>query len=160
LLKVGNSSVGLRGLDGALTEVIERHGNSDITPFEAARLILDKVEKRNYIPQEARNSYLDALSDLWLGRLRGEAPRSGERIVRILGRGCVGCNRLEEMVMDVFQELGIAADIEHVRELDEIWRYGVDKTPALVLGNRVVSAGRIPSKALVEGWVREFFGRK
>lgn len=157
LLKIGDASVGLRGLDGAVTELLKTHIKEEIPARKAASLILEKVQKNNYIPDSARANYIKALERLWLERTSGTNSNDpNHKIVRILGPGCVGCNRLEQVVMEVFQESGIAADIEHVRELDEIWRYGVEKTPALVIGNKVLSSGRIPSKAQVEQWIREF----
>ena len=52
------------------------------------------------------------------------------------------------------QEMGLAADIEQVHDLDEIWRHGVLSTPALVINGQVLCAGRIPTRAEVEEWLR------
>jgi len=42
-----------------------------------------------------------------------------------------------------------------VHDLDEIWRFGVTRTPALIINNTVKCAGRMPSPAEVEEWVKE-----
>jgi small redox-active disulfide protein 2 len=161
MLKVGDSTVGLRGLDGALSELAGRYGSSGISPEKAAALLLERLEAMNYVPESARSAYLEALRVLWDRKVSGKCLGDDVNLqVRILGPGCEGCNRLERMVLDIFQENGIAADIEHVRELDEIWRYGVIATPALVLGDRVMSSGRIPARAVVEGWIKDFFSSR
>jgi hypothetical protein len=51
--------------------------------------------------------------------------------------------------------MGIAADIFQVHDLDEIGRFGVMQTPALVINNKLKCAGRLPSRAQVEEWLRE-----
>jgi hypothetical protein len=39
--------------------------------------------------------------------------------------------------------------------LDEIGRFGVLQTPALVINGQLKSVGRIPTRAQIEGWLRE-----
>jgi hypothetical protein len=59
------------------------------------------------------------------------------------------------MLFESLQKFGLAADMESVHDLDEIWRFGVTKTPALIINGRVKCAGRMPSPTEVEEWVRE-----
>jgi hypothetical protein len=59
------------------------------------------------------------------------------------------------MLFESLQKFGLAADMESVHDLDEIWRFGVTKTPALIINNTVKCAGRMPTPAEVEEWVRE-----
>ncbi|MGN0134904.1 MAG: thioredoxin family protein [Anaerotignum sp.] len=63
--------------------------------------------------------------------------------VKVLGSGCKKCIELEENVVAALQMLGKEPDVEHVTDFAEIAAYGVMTTPALVLGNKVVSSGRI-----------------
>jgi hypothetical protein len=65
------------------------------------------------------------------------------------------------LVEQVYEEItarnyipAIAADVFQVNDLDEIGRYGVMQTPALVINGRVKCAGRLPTRAQVEGWFR------
>jgi len=51
--------------------------------------------------------------------------------------------------------MGIAADIFQVHDLDEIGRFGVMQTHALVIDNKFKCTGRSPSHARVEEWLRE-----
>jgi len=160
LLRVGGTAVGLVGLEAALEHVERSHRGGDVPADTAAGEVLALIEERNYVPPAAREVYRTALRQLWLRR-RGlghpEEPRTLS--IRILGPGCVTCMQMERIVRSVLDQRGIAADIEHVRDLDEIWRYGVMQTPAMVINDEVLCAGRLPSRAQVETWVQERFAR-
>jgi len=89
-------------------------------------------------------------------RLRGDSEKlSTDLVIRILGPGCVSCNNLQKLVIEIMSDMGIAADIFQVHDLDEIGRFGVMQTPALVINNKLKCAGRLPSRAQVEEWLRE-----
>jgi len=155
-IKIGNTSVGLVGIEGALAALKKEVADSGISPSQAAARLLKSVKKRNYVPHSAEDRYMEALARLWEQETGQEQGHDTDDLrIRILGPGCVSCNRLEEMALSVLSERGIAADIEHVRDLDEIWRYGVIQTPALVVGRRVLCSGRMPTRAQVEAWFRE-----
>jgi small redox-active disulfide protein 2 len=66
--------------------------------------------------------------------------------IRILGMGCARCNDLEKRVRDTLAELGITADVEHVKDLKTIAAAGVMMTPGLMVDGKVVSQGKVPSK--------------
>ncbi len=155
---VNGRYVGLMGLDKEVRRLRAELGD-DAPADEAASRLLERLSVRNYVPAGARSAYLEALARHWLkatGREDG-AAQGGERgplVIKILGPGCVSCNRLEEMVKDVLARLGLAADFEHITDHDEIWRYGVMQTPALVMDGRVLCAGRLPTPAQVEEWIR------
>ncbi len=67
--------------------------------------------------------------------------------ISILGMGCATCNKLEDMVRQAVKETGIDAQIEHVTDIKKIMAYGVMTTPALIIGEKVVAAGKLPSLA-------------
>lgn len=75
-------------------------------------------------------------------------------LIKILGSGCAKCNRLEQLTREAVAELGLAADFEHIRDMDQIMAYPVMTTPALVVDEQVKVAGRIPSKEELLGWLR------
>jgi small redox-active disulfide protein 2 len=64
--------------------------------------------------------------------------------VKILGSGCVNCTNLEANTRSALERLGIVADIEKVTDPGEIVAWGVMSTPALVLDDEVILAGRVP----------------
>jgi small redox-active disulfide protein 2 len=68
-------------------------------------------------------------------------------IVKILGSGCSNCQTLEERTRTALEELGVAAQVEHVTGPGDIASYGVMRTPALVVDEDVVLSGRVPTVA-------------
>lgn len=64
-------------------------------------------------------------------------------IIKILGGGCANCKKLEENTKTALTELNIEAAIEEVKDIDQIIDYGVMKTPALVIDEKVKSSGRV-----------------
>ena len=57
--------------------------------------------------------------------------------------------------MNALAELNVAADIQKVKDINEIAKYGVIGTPALVINGKVKSSGRIPSLEEIKTWVQE-----
>ncbi len=76
-------------------------------------------------------------------------------VIKILGRGCPKCQRLEELAREVATELGVEAVFEHVKEMDEIMAYDIASTPGLVIDEVVKSSGRIPQKEEITAWIKE-----
>jgi len=66
-------------------------------------------------------------------------------IIKVLGSGCTNCKKLEENTKKAVDELGIEATIEKVTDFKQIMAYGVMKTPALVVDEKVKIMGRVPS---------------
>lgn len=64
-------------------------------------------------------------------------------VIKILGSGCANCKKLEENARKAVQELGIEAEIVKVSEMKDILSYGVMKTPALVVDEKVKIMGRV-----------------
>ncbi|TDA69877.1 MAG: thioredoxin family protein [Clostridia bacterium] len=67
--------------------------------------------------------------------------------IKILGTGCVNCQKLEQLTREVIQELGIEATVDKVTELKEIARAEVLMTPGLMVNGEVKASGKVPSKA-------------
>ncbi len=66
-------------------------------------------------------------------------------IIKVLGSGCANCKKLEENTKKAVAVLGLDATIEKVTEMKDIMAYGVMKTPALVVDEKVKVMGRVPS---------------
>ena len=75
--------------------------------------------------------------------------------IKILGPGCANCKRLEQMTRKLVAELQLEAEIEKVTEMSEIMKWPILSTPGLVINNKVVSSGRIPSIDEVAGWLKQ-----
>jgi small redox-active disulfide protein 2 len=67
--------------------------------------------------------------------------------IKILGTGCAKCQKLEQLTREAVASLGLDATIDKVTDPGEIAAWGVMTTPALVVDDRVVAAGRVPSEA-------------
>jgi len=155
-IKIGKASVGLVGLDAAFNRIL---ADTSMTEENAVEFLFEEVQKQNYVPPQATELYRKALRREYRRRTGKEADRTGGLVIRVLGPGCVSCNRLTTMLIEVLQKYNLAADIESVHELDDIWRYGVLNTPALVINNEVKCSGRLPTLAQIEEWIKEITER-
>jgi small redox-active disulfide protein 2 len=78
--------------------------------------------------------------------------------IKILGSGCANCKKLEATARRVVENLGLDAQIEKVTEYPEIMKYPILSTPGLVVNEKLVCAGRIPTEAEVAGWLHTAAG--
>lgn len=70
--------------------------------------------------------------------------------IKILGPGCDNCRKVEEAARTAAAEMGLEVIIEKVTERDEFARYNLLMTPGLVINEKLVSGGRIPSVSEVK----------
>jgi len=75
--------------------------------------------------------------------------------IKILGTGCMNCQKLEKETINALAELGVAADVEKVTELDKIMEHDVMMTPGLVINEKVKVFGRVPRKEEIKKWIQE-----
>lgn len=73
--------------------------------------------------------------------------------IKILGTGCPNCQRLERIAREAAAEMGVEATITKVTDMKAILSYEILGTPGLVISEKVVSSGRIPTKAEITTWV-------
>ena len=73
--------------------------------------------------------------------------------IKVLGTGCAKCKKLYAEVERAVAASEQPSTLEKVEQLDEIMKYGVMITPALVIDGEVKSSGRIPSSAEIGGWI-------
>lgn len=74
-------------------------------------------------------------------------------IVKILGSGCANCKKLEAVAREAATEAGIAAEFVKVTDMQAIMAYDLLSTPGLVIDEKLVASGRIPTKAEVRQWL-------
>jgi small redox-active disulfide protein 2 len=65
--------------------------------------------------------------------------------IQILGTGCPKCKLLAANAQAAVKALGIEATVEKVERIQEIMKFGVMVTPALVVDGQVKSAGKVLS---------------
>ncbi len=79
--------------------------------------------------------------------------------IKILGSGCENCKRLAWLAERAVNHLGIEAQIIKVTEYPEIMKYNIMSTPGLVINEKLVSAGRIPSEAEITTFLTDALER-
>ena len=73
--------------------------------------------------------------------------------IKVLGPGCSNCVKVAEVAQQAVRVLAAEAQIEKVTDPAEIGKYRILATPGLVINEKVVCAGRIPTAAEVSTWV-------
>jgi len=73
------------------------------------------------------------------------------KLLQILGPGCPKCNKLAQVAEQAAKELDIDYKIEKITDINEMLKFGMMATPALVVDGQVKTTGKVPSvKDLVE----------
>ena len=79
--------------------------------------------------------------------------------IKILGSGCAKCQALEAVTRQAVAELGIEAEITHVKDLKQIMAYPITMTPALVVDEKVLVSGRVPPKPEMTTLLKKISGK-
>ena len=75
--------------------------------------------------------------------------------IKVLGSGCANCKRVEQIVRKILTDMSIEAQVIKVTDYNDITAYNILSTPGLVINEKVVSYGRIPTPAEVTAWVAD-----
>jgi small redox-active disulfide protein 2 len=75
------------------------------------------------------------------------------KTVKILGPGCANCRKLEAAAREAAIGVGVDADFVKVTDMKAIMAYDVLSTPGLVIDEKLVSSGRIPTQAEIRQWL-------
>lgn len=73
--------------------------------------------------------------------------------IKVLGPGCANCRALAYLTQRAVIRLGLQARIEKVTDYAEIMRYPILSTPGLVINEKLVSSGRMPTEAEITTWL-------
>ena len=155
-IKVEDQRVGIIGLKNVIEEVAKDFAEKQDEEIQAE--LLKRLSKKNYISDCTRESYGKAFLrefNIFLGKPYDEDASEGLEI-KVLGPGCVQCDRLEMELMEIMTEMNLPADFEHVTDIKEIGKYGIMGMPVLIINGKVMSAGRVPTKGKIKEWLSEF----
>jgi small redox-active disulfide protein 2 len=70
--------------------------------------------------------------------------------IKVLGSGCANCKTLELRTIEALKNMHVEASIEKVTEYQDIASYGVMHTPGLVVNNKVIAQGRVPTVGQIQ----------
>jgi len=73
--------------------------------------------------------------------------------IKVLGPGCAKCGEAEKIMKAAVEEAGVDATIEKVSDFQQIAKFGVFSTPAVVIDGQIKCVGKVPSKAEALGWL-------
>ena len=154
-VRINRQSIGIIGLKDLMEEMAEEYPEKSDDKVQAE--LIKRLSRKNYIPERAKEDYGKALLrefKKFSGKPYEEEISEGLEI-KVLGPGCAQCNRLEKELMELMAEMNLAADVEHVTDINEIARYGVMGTPALIVNGNVKSVGSVPPRGKIIGWLKE-----
>ena len=155
-ITVGGQRVGIVGLSEAIEET---KSLPNVDDAEIAKILLDKIRTSNYVPDFRTEDYARALFREYqkaIGLPMEESEeKSDELSIKILGPGCYACDLLEKNVKAILAELNVAADVEHVRDLNQIAEYGMVRTPSLMINDEVVLKGRSLPKSQLKSLIEK-----
>jgi small redox-active disulfide protein 2 len=75
--------------------------------------------------------------------------------IKVLGPGCSNCKKVEAVARKAVSTMGMDAEFIKVTDWQEITKYPIMYTPGLVVNEKLVCAGRIPSEAEVTTWLAD-----
>ncbi|MGB5687572.1 MAG: thioredoxin family protein [Candidatus Electrothrix sp.] len=149
-IRIGTASIGLIGLDIALNTITRKQ----VDETEAVDFLFTEIKRQNYIAPGNEEKYREALLIAFRKHCNIATEEEG-LVIRIFGTGCVSCNSLQTLVIEILDRLKLAADIEQIHDPDEIGRAGVTMTPALMINGTLKSIGLMPTPVQVEQWIQE-----
>jgi len=154
-IKIGEHMIGVVDLKRTFEEMARDY--VDQTDVTLSRMLLKRLAEKNYIPENVRENYGRAFVREFRKFLGHAVEDEGAEglVIKVLGAGCAICDSLENAVMETLATMGLAADLEHVRDAEQISEYRVKGTPALLINGMVMSTGRNPSNIEIRKWLEE-----
>ena len=73
--------------------------------------------------------------------------------IQVLGSGCSKCGKLYKNAVEAVSKSGVDATIEKVEKINEIMKFGVPFTPAIVIDGNVKAYGSVPGVSEIVGYI-------
>lgn len=74
--------------------------------------------------------------------------------VKVLGGGCSKCETLLSNAEKAIADTGIEAEVEYITDFAVIGSYGIMRTPALMIDDKIVSMGKVLKSSDIEKFLR------
>lgn len=75
--------------------------------------------------------------------------------IKILGVGCSRCRKLEQQIKEIVLKNNIPVEIEKVTDVQDMIKYGILATPALVINEKLKSSGLSLKDEQILNWIKE-----
>lgn len=76
------------------------------------------------------------------------------KTIIVLGSGCKKCHQTQELIIDIVKEKGLNITVELETNPAAAMQYQVMRTPAVVIDDKVVHFGSVPSKTEIAKWLK------
>jgi len=153
---IGGMKIGLIGLS-EIFATLKQMNLSDESKMKSQ--LLEQVRAQNYVPDSRADDYAQTLLREYKKFVGLPVEKVVEKTafptIRILGPGCPACENMEKDVRAILSELNIAADVDHVRDVNKIAEYGMVRTPALLINEQIVLNGRSLPKSQLKKLIGE-----
>ena len=73
--------------------------------------------------------------------------------IKVLGTGCANCRATVQRIEEAARAKGVEIQLTKVEDMSSIVGYGVMATPGVVVDGKVVHAGGVPRKEVIETWL-------
>lgn len=87
-----------------------------------------------------------------------ERRTGGTLTVKVLGMGCASCQEQFEQAKRAVKDMGLAAQVEYITDLQKIMAYSAMSMPAIVVNEKVVSTGKVLKAREVERLLAQMEG--
>lgn len=78
--------------------------------------------------------------------------------IKVVGPGCVNCNKLAEMCKEVISEHEIEATVSKVTDINLFADLGIFLTPGLIINDVVKCSGKLATKSTLAHWIKDAEG--
>ena len=76
-------------------------------------------------------------------------------IIKVLGSGCSNCKKVLQATETAVKDLNVEAELIYVTDLSEIAKTGLMRTPGLIINNKIVSYGKVPSVDEIKEYIQK-----
>ncbi|MBU2556989.1 MAG: thioredoxin family protein [Bacteroidetes bacterium] len=75
--------------------------------------------------------------------------------IKVLGSGCPNCIKLEKLCREALIESGLDGKVEKLTTQADFDRYGIWMTPALIINEKILLQGKLPTKNTLLNWMKK-----